>query len=169
MAFTPGLTRSICARCAWTTSVTETSRARMRRASSIAVEKQRSVLMGPFPIRSCASRAPVDDSGSARPQAVAGLGPRRPRCASRSRTQLNIIRPVEEPMNETRTLARFVAETRFTDLPRRLVENLTITVLDTLGAALVGTRQPWAQRIVAVTRALGGTPEATVVHQGWRT
>src|SRR5215831_7015586 len=72
-------------------------------------------------------------------------------------------------MNETRTLARFVAETRFTDLPRRLVENLTITVLDTLGAALVGTRQPWAQRIVAVTRALGGTPEATVVHQGWRT
>jgi len=72
-------------------------------------------------------------------------------------------------MNETRTLARFVAETRFTDLPRRLVENLTITVLDTLGAALVGARQPWAQRIVAVTRALGGTPEATVVHQGWRT
>ena len=53
-------------------------------------------------------------------------------------------------MNETRTLARFVAETRFTDLPRRLVENLTITVLDTLGAALVGARQPWAQRIVAV-------------------
>src|SRR5262245_8793119 len=30
------------------------------------------------------------------PQAVAGLGPRRPRCASRSRTQLNIIQPVEE-------------------------------------------------------------------------
>src|SRR5215475_6355042 len=72
-------------------------------------------------------------------------------------------------MNETRTLARFVAETTFADLPRRLVENLTITVLDTLGAALVGTRQPWAQRIVAVTRALGGTPETTVVHQGWRT
>jgi 2-methylcitrate dehydratase PrpD len=72
-------------------------------------------------------------------------------------------------MNETRTLARFVAETTFTDLPRRLVENLKITVLDTFGAALVGTRQPWAQRIVAVGRALGGAPEASVIHLGWRT
>src|SRR5262249_45166823 len=72
-------------------------------------------------------------------------------------------------MHETRTLARFVAETRFTDLPRQLVENLTITILDTLGAALVGTRQPWAQHVIAVARTLGGPPEATVVHQGWRT
>jgi 2-methylcitrate dehydratase PrpD len=72
-------------------------------------------------------------------------------------------------MNETRTLARFVAETTFADLPRRLVENLKITVLDTFGAALVGTRQPWAQRIVAVGRALGGAPEASVIHEGWRT
>ena len=72
-------------------------------------------------------------------------------------------------MNETRTLARFVAETTFADLPRRLVENLKITVLDTFGAALVGTRQPWAQRIVAVGRALGGASEASVIHEGWRT
>ena len=72
-------------------------------------------------------------------------------------------------MNETRTLARFVAETTFTDLPRRLVENLKITVLDTFGAALVGTRQPWAQRIVAMVKALGGTPEASVIHADWRT
>src|SRR6185503_20163047 len=31
------------------------------------------------------------------------------------------------------------------------------------------TRQPWAQRIVAAIRALGGTPEASVVHADWRT
>src|SRR5262249_13400968 len=72
-------------------------------------------------------------------------------------------------MNETRMLARFVAETTFADLPGRLVENLKITVLDTFGAPLVGTRQPWAQRIVAVGRALGGAPEASVIHEGWRT
>src|SRR5438067_12707821 len=72
-------------------------------------------------------------------------------------------------MNETRTLARFVADTKFTDLPRRLVENLKITVLDTFGAALVGTRQPWAQRIVAVAKALGGAAEASVLHHRWRT
>src|SRR5262245_13858044 len=46
IAFTFGLTRSIWVRCAWTTSVTETSRARMRRASSAAVRKQTSVLTG---------------------------------------------------------------------------------------------------------------------------
>src|SRR5438309_4757080 len=72
-------------------------------------------------------------------------------------------------MNETRTLARFVADTTFTDLPRRLVENLKITVLDTFGAALVGTRQPWAQRIVAVAKALGGRgrgvgPPSSLAH-----
>ena len=72
-------------------------------------------------------------------------------------------------MHETRTLARFVADTKFTDLPRPLVENLKITVLDTVGAALVGTRQPWAQRIVAVVKSLGGAPEASVIHQDWRT
>src|SRR5258705_10591466 len=72
-------------------------------------------------------------------------------------------------MNDTRTLARFVAETTFADLPRRLVENLKITVLDTFGAALVGTRLPWARRIVAMVRDLGGAPQASVIHHGWRT
>jgi len=62
-----------------------------------------------------------------------------------------------------------VAQTKFTDLPRRLVDNLKITVLDTFGAAFVGSVQPWAQRILAVVQALGGTPEATVINQSWRT
>ena len=72
-------------------------------------------------------------------------------------------------MNETRTLARFVAQTKFTDLPRRLVDNCKIAVLDTFGAAFVGSVQPWAQRILAVVQALGGTPEAAVISQGWHT
>ena len=71
-------------------------------------------------------------------------------------------------MNETRTLARFVAQTTFADLPRRLVDNLKITVLDTVGAALVGTRQPWARRILAVVEELGGAPEASVIQRGRR-
>src|SRR4029077_2376509 len=71
-------------------------------------------------------------------------------------------------MNETRTLAQFVAQTKFTDLPRRLVENLKITILDTLGAAFVGSVQPWAQRILAGAQALGGAPEASVISQSWR-
>jgi 2-methylcitrate dehydratase PrpD len=72
-------------------------------------------------------------------------------------------------LNETRTLARFVAETRFDDLPSGLVENCKIAVLDALGAGFVGSVQPWARRIVAVVRALGGEPGASVVQQDWRT
>ena len=72
-------------------------------------------------------------------------------------------------MHETRALARFVAETRFADLPRALVANCKIAVLDALGAGFVGAVQPWAQRIVAVVRSLGGAPEASVIHQEWRT
>src|SRR5262245_55087998 len=72
-------------------------------------------------------------------------------------------------MNETRALARFVAQTKFTDLPRSLVANLKITVLDTIGAAFVGSLQPWARRILTVAQGLGGTPEALVVGQDWRT
>jgi 2-methylcitrate dehydratase PrpD len=72
-------------------------------------------------------------------------------------------------VNETRTLARFVVETRFADLPRGLVDNCKIAVLDALGAGFVGAVQPWAQRIVGVVRELGGAPEASVIHQDWRT
>jgi len=72
-------------------------------------------------------------------------------------------------MNETRPLARFVEEARFDDLPRGLVENCKIAVLDAFGAGFVGTRQPWAQRIVAVVHDLGGTSAASVIGHDWRT
>src|SRR5499426_3218512 len=72
-------------------------------------------------------------------------------------------------MNETRALARFVMEARFADLPSGLVENCKIAVLDALGAGFVGTRQPWAQRIVAVVHDLGGSPAAAVIGHDWRT
>jgi 2-methylcitrate dehydratase PrpD len=72
-------------------------------------------------------------------------------------------------MNETRALARFVAETRFADLPPRLVDNCKIGILDALGAGFIGTLQPWAQRIVEVIRLLGGTPTASVINQSWQT
>ena len=68
-------------------------------------------------------------------------------------------------MNETQALARFVAQTQFTDLPRRLVDNLKIAVLDTFGAGFVGALQPWAQRIVAVVRAL--PPAVPVLFAVW--
>ena len=71
-------------------------------------------------------------------------------------------------MSATRALARFAASTRFADLPPGLVEDLKLTVLDTLAAAFVGSVQPWARRILEVFRDLRGAPEAAVVHQDWR-
>jgi 2-methylcitrate dehydratase PrpD len=79
-------------------------------------------------------------------------------------------KPGPEPsMNETRTLARFVAKTQFADLPKGLVHNCKIAVLDAIGAGFVGSVQPWSRRILSVAQALGGTPDASVVHQDWRT
>src|SRR5438128_4816605 len=72
-------------------------------------------------------------------------------------------------MNETRTLARFVVETRFADLPTRLVDNCKIAVLDAIGAGFVGSVQPWTRRIVSVVQALGGPPDASVINEDWRT
>jgi 2-methylcitrate dehydratase PrpD len=72
-------------------------------------------------------------------------------------------------MNETCALARFVATTQFTDLPCNLVDDCKITVLDAIAAGFVGAVQPWARRIVAVVRVLGGTPEASVIQQAWQT
>jgi len=72
-------------------------------------------------------------------------------------------------MNETRTLARFVVETRFADLPTGLVGNCKSAVLDAIAAGFVGSVQPWTRRIVSVVQALGGPPDASVINEDWRT
>jgi 2-methylcitrate dehydratase PrpD len=72
-------------------------------------------------------------------------------------------------MHETRTLAQFAVETSFRDFPAGLVEECKIAVLDALAAGFIGTAQPWAGRILAMLRALGGRPEASIIDQPWRT
>jgi 2-methylcitrate dehydratase PrpD len=72
-------------------------------------------------------------------------------------------------MHETRTLAQFVAQTQFTDMPASLVQDCKIMVLDALGAGFVGSMQPWAQQAVAMVRELSGPAAASVIHQEWRT
>src|SRR5215471_11701191 len=72
-------------------------------------------------------------------------------------------------MHETRTLAQFVAQIQYADLPPSLIDECKIAVLDTFAAGFVGALQPWAQRVVELVRTLGGTPEASVMHQAWQT
>src|SRR5439155_1255172 len=83
-------------------------------------------------------------------------------------------------MNETRTLARFVADTTFTDLPRRLVENLKITGLETVrGFHNPGTQGPFGAAVAVgklygfdearLTDALGiaGSSSAGLLEFAW--
>ncbi|MBI4082183.1 MAG: MmgE/PrpD family protein [Candidatus Lambdaproteobacteria bacterium] len=71
-------------------------------------------------------------------------------------------------MHETQMLAQFVAETRYADLPARLVAECRLAVLDTIAAGYVGSALPWAQRVVELVRELGGTPEASAINQPWQ-
>jgi 2-methylcitrate dehydratase PrpD len=72
-------------------------------------------------------------------------------------------------MHETRTLAQFVAQLQFADLPPSLTGDLKIVVLDTFAAGIIGTAQPWARMVVELVRELGGKPEASIINQSWRT
>ncbi len=72
-------------------------------------------------------------------------------------------------MQATQTLAAFVADTRYADLPASLVAECKIATLDVFAAAFVGSSLPWAQRVVEMVHELGGTPEVCVVNQPWKT
>ena len=72
-------------------------------------------------------------------------------------------------MQETMTLATFVADTRYGDLPDSLIAECKIATLDVFAAAFVGSSMPWAQRVVEMVHELGGTPEVSVINQPWKT
>jgi 2-methylcitrate dehydratase PrpD len=72
-------------------------------------------------------------------------------------------------MEATRTLAKFVAETVYGDLPASLIDECKIATLDVFAAAFVGSSLPWAQKVVELVRELGGAPEVSVINQSWKT
>jgi 2-methylcitrate dehydratase PrpD len=72
-------------------------------------------------------------------------------------------------LDETQQLARFVAETNYSDLPAAIIHEFKILVLDSLGAGFVGALQPWTRKLTDVEYALGGHPEASVFGQSWKT
>lgn len=60
-------------------------------------------------------------------------------------------------------LTRFCAELRFEDLPAPIVREAKNRLLDFLGCALAGVREPSSQIVERVLRGWGGPAEATVV------
>lgn len=72
-------------------------------------------------------------------------------------------------MSATQTLASFVANTRYADLPPSLINECKIATLDVLAAAFVGSSLPWAQRVVQMVHELGGASQVSVINQPWKT
>ena len=72
-------------------------------------------------------------------------------------------------MSATQTLATFVADTAYADLPPSLIAECKIATLDVFAAAFVGSSMPWARQVVEMVHELGGAPEVSVVNQPWKT
>jgi 2-methylcitrate dehydratase PrpD len=72
-------------------------------------------------------------------------------------------------MHETRDLARWVVEVKWGDIPGEIVDYAKILILDTLGCMLGGSLQESNKAALRYIRAMGGTPQASIVNYGDRT
>jgi 2-methylcitrate dehydratase PrpD len=58
---------------------------------------------------------------------------------------------------------------KWVDIPRDVIDYAKILVLDTLGCMLGGRRWDSNKAALRYTRAMGGSPDSTVVNYGYRT
>ena len=72
-------------------------------------------------------------------------------------------------MNETQTLARFIADTEYETLPTPVVEAAKIAILDGVANMVAGSVQELADIIGRYVRDGGGAPHSSVVGWGYRT
>ncbi len=72
-------------------------------------------------------------------------------------------------MSATRTLAEFIADTNFANLPPPVVEAAKIAILDGVANMAAGSVQDLADIIGRYVRDAGGSPQASVVGWGYRT
>jgi 2-methylcitrate dehydratase PrpD len=72
-------------------------------------------------------------------------------------------------MNLTRDLASFIEQTHFPDLPEHVIDQAKVCVLDWLGVALAGSRDPPARIATSLIRELRGRSESTIIGTDLRT
>ena len=72
-------------------------------------------------------------------------------------------------MTATRTLAQFIADTDFADLPPPVVDAAKIAILDGVANVAAGSVQELADIIGRYVRDAGGAPQASVVGWGYKT
>ena len=72
-------------------------------------------------------------------------------------------------MNATETVARFIANTRYENIPRPVLDATRTIILDGVANVLAGSTQPVLEHIRRYVERLGGRPECTVVGSPLRT
>jgi 2-methylcitrate dehydratase PrpD len=72
-------------------------------------------------------------------------------------------------MSATRTLAQFIADTRYESLPPPVVEAAKVAILDGIANMVAGSVQDLADIIGRYTRDMGGAPQSTVIGWGFKT
>lgn len=72
-------------------------------------------------------------------------------------------------MNATESIARFIANTRYGDIPRPVLDATRTIILDGIANVLAGSTQPVLGYIRRYVDRLGGRPECTVVGSPLRT
>jgi 2-methylcitrate dehydratase PrpD len=72
-------------------------------------------------------------------------------------------------MGATETIARWIVNTGYEDIPPDAIRVANESCFDLLGVILAGSAQPVGEIIQQYTKDLGGTPEATVLASGLKT
>ncbi len=72
-------------------------------------------------------------------------------------------------MNLTERIAEYIANTGLEDFPPDAIDAAKAAIIDCLGCALAGSREPLADVLCDYVTAMGGTPTATVIGRGFKT
>ena len=72
-------------------------------------------------------------------------------------------------MGATEELAKFVVEFNFGELPAGGIEEIKISILDTLGTALVGAKGPVGTMMTDLVKETGGNEQARLIGSGIKT
>jgi 2-methylcitrate dehydratase PrpD len=72
-------------------------------------------------------------------------------------------------VNATERIARFIANTRYEDIPRPVLDATRTIILDGVANVLAGSTQPVLEHIRRYVDRLGGRPDCTVVGAKFRT
>ena len=66
----------------------------------------------------------------------------------------------------TRTIARFIAETKYEDIPPEIIEHAKVAFLDWVGVTLAGTGDPLVKKLLDYAELIGGNKQASILGHG---